>query len=438
MTRIKTTKEEFENRFDIGAGYGVSKPNIFNNRIFDFKVVIKPTHRDLKFNNCLFKKKVLFKKGFHTVKVQSKQNEVEDFFENSDIKTNEFDINVTFENKCVFDKELNFKNIVFSGKVRIHDCNLNKINFYNTSFNDLADFWNTEFKKPVIFHKTDFNSTAVFSMTTFKKNVLFTYSLLAGKSIFAKTEFKKGLDLSQAVISGELQLFDIHFEDEMFDTEYFKKSEKSLYRDAIDSGKTCIEYDNEKNDCIKTKKLNIPIENKVHTFQILRKAFEDVGNYNDSTKMRRVEKSTLRLLNQQLSKEKKKSDSRIWYARFCNWILSGFNVTYRDVFTNDGLILLLNRWSNNYRTNFWRGVFFTIIVASLFLTATLLFDQNTSFTLNPSKFQWKSLIIFLNPLHDIKDIIPDPNIGSYIFDYLGRIFVGYGIYQTVQAFRKFK
>lgn len=438
MNRKPITKEEFNERFSLAAGFGVSDPNAFNDREFNFEVVIKPVHRSLIFSNCLFKKKVVFKKGFQVVKVQNKKNDDEDFFENSDMKTNEFDINVTFENNCVFSKKLNFKNIVFSGKVRIHDSKLNKINFYNTSFNDLADFWKTEFEKPVIFHKTDFNSTAVFSMATFNKNVLFTYSLFAGKTIFAKTEFKKGLDLSQAIISGELQLFDIHFDNEMFDTEYFRKSEKSLYRDSIDSGKTCIKYDNEKNKCIKTKELNIPIENKIHTFQILKKAFEDIGNYNDSSKMRRVEKSTLRLLNQHLCKERKNSSFNNRYKGFFNWVISGFKVKLRDVSTNDGLILLLNRWSNNYRTNFWRGIFFTFIVASFFLTVTLLFDPNFSFTPNPKEIQLKRLIVFLNPLHDIRDIIPSPCALSYIFDYLGRIFVGYGIYQTVQAFRKFK
>lgn len=436
MDRTIITKEQFEKKLKLGSTFNRHHTHVFKNKIFDFDVVIRSTGHGVNFNNCLFQNNVCFEPSLEFLK---NENKVEgDPNEDYLVENKVFEGKVTFENLCEFNQNLSFEDLVFLSKVRIHNCILNYINFNNAVFKDLVDFWNTEFKKPAIFYKTDFNSTTVFSFVIFHENVLFTYSLLAGKTIFAKTEFKKGLDLSQAIISGELQLFDIHFDNEMFDTEYFKKSEKSLYRDSIDSGKTCIEYSNEKKECIKTKELNIPIENKIHTFQILKKTFEDVGNYNDSTKMRRVEKSTLRLLNQQLSKEKKKSSFKTWCTIFYNRIISGLNIKFRDVFTNDGLILLLNRWSNNYRTSFWHGAFFTIIVASLFLTATLLFDPNFSFTMNPSKFQWKSLIIFLNPLHDIKDIIPDPCPLSYIFDYFGRIFVGYGIYQTVQAFRKFR
>ena len=43
------------------------------------------------------------------------------------------------------------------------------------------------------------------------------------------------------------------------------------------------------------------------------------------------------------------------------------------------------------------------------------------------------------PFHS-NDLLKDeiPNNWSHFFDFLGRIAVGYGIYQTIQAFRKFK
>jgi hypothetical protein len=52
----------------------------------------------------------------------------------------------------------------------------------------------------------------------------------------------------------------------------------------------------------------------------------------------------------------------------------------------------------------------------------------------------KQFINFLNPAHSINYIDElNPFYGiPYVFDFLGRIAVGYGIYQTVQAFRKFR
>jgi len=51
--------------------------------------------------------------------------------------------------------------------------------------------------------------------------------------------------------------------------------------------------------------------------------------------------------------------------------------------------------------------------------------------------QWFiDFFIFLLPTHKITDIFSKPLWYHYLIDILGRIFVGYGIYQTVAAFRK--
>ena len=395
----------------------VDRPNVTVKNIhFKHRVLFSNKYSSCYFENCHFEKGLEFDvpAGSSTGKVS---------------KTFDFDINLI---DCRVDEIFNINDCTFDEKVRIHDCEIleessklcnqssdkkSRCNFENTKFNDLADFWKTTFKTETIFYKTDFNATAVFSFVTFYKNVLFTYTLLAGKTIFAKTNFIKGMDISQAVISGELQLFDVYFDNEIFETKYFDRTNKKEYQNAID------------------KKAVIPTENKVHTFQILRKAFEDVGDYNDSTRMRRAEKKALREFNQGF---KIQNNSEIWYKRLKKWFNDKVDLNSRDIITNDGIILLLNRLSNDYRTSFLRGSIFTAVIAGFFLSITLLFKTGYSFTINPLKFQWIKFIVFLNPLHDIKDIVSGPDIGSYIFDYLGRVFVGYGIYQTVQAFRKFR
>ena len=66
--------------------------------------------------------------------------------------------------------------------------------------------------------------------------------------------------------------------------------------------------------------------------------------------------------------------------------------------------------------------------------------RTCEFDLNVMGYTIKQFINFLNPAHSINYIDElNPFYGiPYVFDFLGRIAVGYGIYQTVQAFRKFR
>ena len=406
--RTPISEKDFKEHFSLAEGFGDSEEIIEEDKIFDFDVVIEPTHRDVNFKNCHFKKNVCFEKGVKIVKVSNKDSET-DLFEETNQITNIFDVNVTFENNCEFDSELNLENINFRGKFRIHDCFLNELNFKNTTFDNLADFWKTKFKKPVIFYKTDFNSTVVFSMAKFSKNVLFTYSLLGGKAIFARTKFKKGFDVSQAVISGDLQLFNLKFVLHKYKNIY-KGDDDEIFQNCIDT------------DAV------IPLVNKVHTFQILKKAFIDNGNYSDSILMQREEKKALR----ELTKERIKDRNT------------------KDVNLGDKYILWLNRWSNNYQSDFRNGILFTIIVTLLFGSATLIFTESfhNNFHFCSCEFNEqvfikgiKFFVNFFNPTRSL-DYLNSLNpiyFGiAYLFDFLGRIAVSYGIYQTVQAFRKFK
>ncbi|RZJ98678.1 MAG: hypothetical protein EOO46_24740, partial [Flavobacterium sp.] len=104
--------------------------------------------RDIYFNNCNFNKNVYIKS-----------------FENT----------ITFSN-CDFNATINAQNSIIAGKVRFRECNFKDVNFRNTRFEALVDFWRCTFHEKVIFYKTDFMNTVVFSAATFKENVLFTYS----------------------------------------------------------------------------------------------------------------------------------------------------------------------------------------------------------------------------------------------------------------------
>lgn len=331
-------------------------------------------HKLFRFKGCVFKRRLSFE-----------SNDIKFFFFECDFQETGF-TDVTFENKIRFQRS------------RFHYF----LKFENTIFKELIDFWNTEFYQRVIFYKSDFESTAVFSATTFYENVLFTYSLFAKQVIFRGAAINKGIDLSLAIHKGSLSVFDFSVAD--FDSEM-----KILNK--IDYEKSVGELG------------EIPVKNKRETFRILKRTCENNSDYIHSLDYKKLELKTYKtILNQNRLNNK-------------GWWKNGV-----DKFT-----LYLNKISNLYGTRFDRGIFFTLLVGLIFYFFSFIFSKNYSFSLCSDKwelsifeFYWKNYILFLNPTHG-DDLLGNNNTFLfYLFDYLGRIAVGYGIYQTIQAFRKYK
>lgn len=100
--------------------------------------------------------------------------------------------------------------------------------------------------------------------------------------------------------------------------------------------------------------------------------------------------------------------------------------------------LFFSKWSNNFGRDWGRGILFTVIVAIwlYFLYACFTFGFTSKPSFDNLQFHLKYLIKFLSPIHKFTEFKDYENVVSVFFDYLGRIFVAYGIYQTVTAFRK--
>ena len=108
----------------------------------------------------------------------------------------------------------------------------------------------------------------------------------------------------------------------------------------------------------------------------------------------------------------------------------------------DKIVLYLNRVSNRYGTSWARGLFFTLFVSSLvhfiiFMTTdSIRIDR--SFSYDSIVYTAKYIIKFLNITNwDYKPFDLCLTDGMYLFLFIGRIFIAYGISQTIQAFRKF-
>ena len=95
-------------------------------------------------------------------------------------------------------------------------------------------------------------------------------------------------------------------------------------------------------------------------------------------------------------------------------------------------ILIFNRLSTNYGVNWLQGVIFTLVTAFIFYGAFLLLSNCPDWSL-------ETYFRFLNPAHSY-DFLQNfnPNDWAYLIDTIGRVLIGYGYYQTIQAFRKYK
>lgn len=344
----------------------------------EFTIVINLKKADsIHFKNCLFKEKVIFPKNINR----------DSSLENS-----------------IFEKEVEFSNSTFKENVRFYGtCFKGKTYFNNTKFIKLADFWNARFDQNVIFYKTDFLGTTVFSSSIFNENVLFTYSLIEKLIIFRGTEFKKGIDLSLAIISGELNFFDIKLDINKFvdvnDTDNVTEFKKNVSETGV-----------------------ITRKNKRETFRIIKNHLNEKQNSIDALEFAKFEmQSYTKQLEQNVYRENKTKE-------FLNLIL-----------------LYLNAFSSKHGTSWGRGVLFTFIIGFFFFYISLLSTDVYTFSFR-NFIYWEDFIkctkyffTFLLPTHSIEYLDTErPNMFFYLWDFLGRIFVSYGIYQTIQAFRKFK
>ncbi len=328
------------------------------------------------FDDCTFKEDVFFTNAIFTVESSSFIN-------------------------TIFEKDVSFSNATFEKKVRFYGAKFKgATNFNNTKFLDLADFWNATFYSVTIFYKTDFLGTTVFSTTRFNKNVLFTYSLIDKVIIFRDTKFVLGLDLSLAIIAGEVSIFDMDINDflDIHDTDDVGEYESNVSENGI-----------------------ITWKNKRETFRIIKNQLLKQNNNIDSLKFFKLETKTYsKQIHYEIFGRK---ELRKYFQRF--------------------IILKLNWWSGKYGSSWWWGVKFTLIVGVLFFYLTLLSTEHYYFGCDFKSLDFvqlfKHYFTYMMPTHKT-DFMDNEVPGKmfYVLDFIGRIFISFGIYQTIQSFRQFK
>lgn len=120
----------------------------------------------------------------------------------------------------------------------------------------------------------------------------------------------------------------------------------------------------------------------------------------------------------------------------------------------DDLVFRLNRFSNNHGESWWRALLFTCIITFFtFIAATWSMKYHLSVDYFFTKKGWQFLTDFqmlsdhfyklpgfFLPTHKLEYLSEgtgySPTFGHYCWDIISRIFIGYGIYQFISAFRR--
>ena len=117
-------------------------------------------------------------------------------------------------------------------------------------------------------------------------------------------------------------------------------------------------------------------------------------------------------------------------------------------YEKDRYLLFFNKYSNNFGTNWVQGIVFTS-VASLFFYVYFISSLRARIILDYSDIGIKNFLESYIAMINVIDLKPYDNKGnsfiqsndlsgwSYLILFIGRIFISYGYYQTIQAFRKF-
>lgn len=125
---------------------------------------------------------------------------------------------------------------------------------------------------------------------------------------------------------------------------------------------------------------------------------------------------------------------------FVNTILNLTNLS------SNIILLKLNSWSNKHGSSWTRGCIFTFIAAFIFYSLFYLTNKEIYFTMNITSWiiwdasYWKDILIFMwlpSGLKPIDMYATNISLWGCIWFMLGKIFVAYGIYQTISAFRKY-
>ncbi len=448
----------------------------FNNCIFNCNSIsfkyIQNQATSIEFNNCTFNCNVSFNnckldtlKFLNTKNIKSLKvnGSLSNFEEKSEIKSFYFSNTLENEknesentNEIVLSVAFSFNNVLFKKYFEFNHINNSK-GIFSFSNNIIGDELNIA-NRSCVFHSSNISSLKfndnVFNSYTSFKNSTFSFNKDNFKntgshwnqSKFERNEFNK-------VNFSEIEIVDyIEFDDCKFHSTTWFENCKNIYASEVKFTACKFEkyslFDNSKFNKIKILHSNFlekaSFENieinhfKIHQVTFTGAAyFDDLNKTNDSA-IEKWDRKTLRAIKRELVN----THNQIDYLRFKAYELEAFKKE-KNKSWKDNAILKLNSFSSKNGLDWFRGLLFTTITGFMFyllyLCTYAIVMKNTLHFPNSIEDFWVGYLKFLNPFSLFKSPIEDAETYFFpLFSFmLGKIFISYGIFQTVQAFRKF-
>lgn len=324
-------------------------------------------------------------------------NNLTDGETNLDIRLNDFS-----QGLMIFSSK--FKNAILNGN------SFNQFTIDKCIFVENFTFWKSEAIYTQI-NRTDFDEmTSVnsnFGIDVTFENVNFFKSCNFEKLKDSRTKLKfKKCNFYQYTFFDESNIYELHF-----DTAYFKEIVSFQYL-------TCTKI----------------IFNRTH--------FDKVAFFNDmNINLDKCDLKTIRIIKNQLLNTENKIDYLKFNALEHKTLLSQPNLSL-----NDRFLLRLNKSSNNFGISWLKGILFTVKSSMFFFILLLLLNNvvkskyplTLSFENQFASFNEISIAFlkFVFSLGFENEEIQSNGLIYFIF-IIAKIFIGYGIYQTIAAFRKY-
>ena len=368
--------------------------------------------------------------------------------------------------RVTFSKEANFSDTIFSDESDFFDSFFSgKAIFFNTTFSGKAyftastfskeaSFSNTIFSEGAYFARSIFSGTGYFFDSIFNGETYFNYSTFSGKAYFSESTFSGEAYFSESIFNGEITFNNIKFE------ENENKDEISIKFNNIKLENNSyiifnnINYDDKKKEFIENENSKIEIINTVINGRLdFNNVFLSKLNLEGSNIVGIFNRINLKAYPSNsdtaciLKNEELKKNNTIKALEF--------KAIEKDLYTKELrnkkdktpenwaeiVSLKISKLSNNHGQNWFRAVGFTLGFGFLFFSLSYLFISNVNIYNIKYMFTGRFMKNYFNYLIPtnfelIKNVYENTNIFFYIFYIAGKISVGYGIVEIVQAFRK--
>lgn len=330
-------------------------------------------------------------------------------------------------------------------------CSMSGFTAIGNSRDDHISFHNTKFThcnfKDSVLHNAIFNNARFINHATFDRATLNYSSMPAtgnffnvvfeADAYFNVTDFTQGAMFNGAAFKG-LAIFigcnPVHF-DCVADFSGCSFEKRAFFDDS--RFKTLLL------NHVGFKEITSFNALKTHSLTLNKTTFPQSADFLDADILS-GSRETFRAIKNEFLKHNNAVESQLYLAKEMR--VYEKNITLRS-HTKEKIVLWFNKISNDFGTNWLRATLFTFTCGIIFYSLYLLTLANIPVTFGWNGWPnfWQALNIFGSYFvkffivtHSLEFMaFAEPNFFSYLVDFFGRIFIGYGIFQTIQAFRKY-